>query len=393
METNEVLAKGLADRIGIEGSNIKHVDKTGTKHLFEEVLGDHKAAFDRIMAILTDVKIGSLKNLSEIEAIGHRVVHGGEAYSASVLINEMVLDTLKSFIPLAPLHNPANIMGIEACMTVLPGVPNVAVFDTAFHQTMKPEAFLYAIPKKYYRLHGVRRYGFHGTSHKYVANKAAEFLWKPLENLKLITCHVGNGASITAIDNGKVVDTSMGFTPLEGLVMGTRSGDLDPAILTFLARTENLSLDALDKMLNKESGVLGISEVSGDMREIEDGHIAGNEGEALALDIYVRRIVKYIGSYFAVLGGCDAVILTAGVLENSAYIREMIATRLACLGVKFNPEVNNFRGKFQEISTADSRVKLIVIPTDEEYMIAKEAHIIVGKEWNHENSGIDGIAG
>lgn len=311
METNEVLTKGLVDRIGIEGSNIKHVDKTGTKHLFEEVLGDHKEAFDRVMTILTDEKIGSLKNLSEIEAIGHRVVHGGEAYSSSVLINEMVLDTLKSFIPLAPLHNPANIMGIEACMAVLPGVPNVAVFDTAFHQTMKPEAFLYAIPKKYYRQHGVRRYGFHGTSHKYVANKAAEYIGKPLENLKLITCHVGNGASITAIDGGKVVDTSMGFTPLEGLVMGTRCGDLDPAILTFLARAENLSLDALDKMLNKESGALGISEVSGDMREIEDGHIAGNEGEAIALDIYVRRIIKYIGSYFAILGGCDAIILTA----------------------------------------------------------------------------------
>jgi len=329
------------------------------------------------LEILVDKEIGVLEALEEIGAVGHRVVHGGEYFSKSMIITPEVKEKLKELIPLAPLHNPANIMGIESVEEILPHVPNVAVFDTAFHQTMDPAAYIYPIPYSYYEKYKVRRYGFHGTSHAYVSQRAAEILGRESSELKTIVCHVGNGASVTAIQYGKVVDTSMGMTPLEGLVMGTRSGDIDPAIVHFLQTNEHLSSEQVDKILNKESGVLGISWVSSDMREIEDGHIAWNLRETLALEIYVRKIVKYIGSYVAILDGCDVIAFTAGTLENSAYIRKMIVERLWWLWVMLDHENNDFRGEERIISTKDSKTKVVVVPTNEEYVIAKDTYALV----------------
>lgn len=377
MDTEAVLCKGLADRIGIEWSKIKHETPAGWKSEHELTLKTHWDALEHILKFLIDEKIGCIDSLVEIDAIGHRVVHGGELYSDSVLIDDAVIEHLKELCDLAPLHNPANIVGIEACRELLGDIPNVAVFDTAFHATMEPEAFLYAIPKEYYEKYAVRRYGFHGTSHKFVSTRAAEILGKDIKNLKLITCHVGNGASITAIDGGKVIDTSMGFTPLEGLVMGTRSGNIDPAIVTYIQQKENLSPAAMDNMLNKKGGVLGISGISSDMRDIEDEAILKNPDAELALNIYVRRIVRYIGSYLAVLGHVDAIVLTAGVLENSAYIRDRIANRLGFLGIKLDVVANDFRGKERIISTPDSKTVLMVIPTNEELVIARDTKKLV----------------
>jgi len=377
MSTNDVIAKGLIDRIGIEWSILKHKWLNDKKYEVQENIADHKAALQLLLKVLVDKENGVLENLEEIKAIGHRVVHGGENFSSSILITPEVLAELKALIPLAPLHNPANIMWIESVQEILPGVPNIAVFDTAFHQTMDPAAFIYPIPYKYYEKYKVRKYGFHGTSHKYVSQRAAEILGKKTEDLKTIVCHVGNGASVTAIKYGKVVDTSMGMTPLEGLVMGTRCGDLDPAIVHFLQQNENLTSQQIDTILNKESWVLWISGVSSDMREIEDGHIAWNVRETLALEIYVRRIVKYIGSYVAILDGCDVLAFTAGTLENSAYIRKMIVDRLLWLWVKLADETNNFRGEERTISTPESKTTVMVVPTNEEYMIAKDTFEIV----------------
>lgn len=373
MPAGEVLSKWLVDKIGNEESIIKHVWPDG-KSEHKEFMADHRVAMQNVLALLTHPEHGVLKALTEIDAVGHRVVHGGEYYSESVLFDEHVRDTVHELSELAPLHNPANLMGIEAVEQVLPGVPNIAVFDTAFHQTMEPSAYMYSIPYKYYEKYKIRRYWFHGTSHKYVSHRAAEILGKDIKDLKIIVCHVGNGASVSAIKYGKVIDTSMGFTPLEGLTMGTRSGDVDPAIISFLMRKEGLTVDQIDTILNKESGVLGISGVSSDMRDIEDGHVAGLAKESLAMNIYVNKIVKYIGAYVAELNGCDVLVFSAGTLENSAVIRKMIADQLGWMGVTFDETQNNFRGEEKIISTPESKTILMVVPTNEEYMIAKETY-------------------
>jgi acetate kinase len=373
MPAGDVLSKGLVDKIGIEGSVIKHVGPDGkSEHV--EYLADHAVAMQKVLALLTHPEHGVLKALTEIDAVGHRVVHGGEYYSDSVRFDEDVRGKVVELSELAPLHNPANLMGIEAVEHVLPGVPNIVVFDTAFHQTMEPTAYMYSLPYSYYEKYKIRRYGFHGTSHKYVSHRAAEILGKDIKDLKIIVCHVGNGASVSAIDGGKVIDTSMGFTPLEGLTMGTRSGDLDPAIISFLMRKEGLDADQIDNLLNKQSGVLGISGTSSDMRDIEQGHLAGSVKESLAMNIYVNKIVKYIGSYVAELNGCDVLAFSAGTLENSSVIRKMIAEKLQWMGVTFDESQNDFRGEEKIISTPESKTTLMVIPTNEEYMIAKETY-------------------
>lgn len=369
----DVLSKWLVDKIAIEGTVIKHVGKEGKVEIAGN-LENHSIALKKVLDLLVDSTHGVLSSLEEIDAVGHRVVHGGEHFVESAKVDQGAKEKINELCELAPLHNPANLMGIHAVEEILPNVPNIAVFDTSFHQTMEPSAYMYSIPYKYYEKYKVRRYGFHGTSHKYVSHRAAEILGKDIKNMNIIVCHVGNWASVSAIKGGKVVDTSMGFTPLEGLTMGTRSGDLDPAIVAFLMRKENMTADEIDHVLNKQSGVLGISGVSSDMRDIEDGHIAGKPQETLALEIYVNKIVKYIGSYTAVLNGCDAVVLTAGTLENSAYIRKMIADKLGWLGIMLDESKNNFRGEERIISISDSKTVLMVVPTNEEYMIAKETY-------------------
>lgn len=372
MANESVLAKWLVERIWIDGGIIKHKWKNDEKIEIKWDLEDHSVALEKVLHLLIDSEYGVIENLDEINAVWHRVVHGGEYFQDSTLIDDDVKIKLKELISLAPLHNPANIMWIEAVERVLPGVPNIGVFDTAFHQTMEPSSYIYPIPYKFYEKYKIRRYGFHWTSHKYVAHRAAEILGKDMSDLKMIVCHVWNGASVTAINWWKVIDTSMGFTPLEWLVMWTRSGDIDPAIIHFLMTNENMTSGEIDKMLNKESWVIWISEISSDMREIEDGHIAGSVKETLALDIYVNKILKYIWSYVAMLDGCDALVLTAGVLENSAYIRKMMADRLGRLGIKLDDEKNNFRWEERIISTPDSSTIMMVVPTNEEYMIAKD---------------------
>lgn len=373
MPEGNVLSKGLVDKIAIEGTVIKHVGKEGKVEIVGN-LENHSVALKKVLDLLVDPTHGVLASLEEIDAVGHRVVHGGEHFVESAKVDQGAKEKINELCELAPLHNPANLMGIHAVEEVLPNVPNIAVFDTSFHQTMEPSAYMYSIPYKYYEKYKVRRYGFHGTSHKYVSHRAAEILGKDIKDMNIIVCHVGNGASVSAIKGGKVVDTSMGFTPLEGLTMGTRSGDLDPAIVAFLMRKEHMTADEIDHILNKQSWVLGISGVSSDMRDIEDGHIAGKPQETLALEIYVNKIVKYIGSYTAILNGCDAVVLTAGTLENSAYIRKMIADKLGWLGITLDESKNNFRGEERVISTPESKTVLMVVPTNEEYMIAKETY-------------------
>ena len=379
MENEEVLCKGIAERIGLHGSRIVH-RKGGEKHIIERELPNHEVALQGVLEILTDEKLGVIKNLSEISAVGHRVVHGGEKFSGSVLIDDEVMKALEENIDLAPLHNPPNIMGIRAVQKLLPGVPNVAVFDTAFHQTMPKKAYLYAIPIELYEEHRIRRYGFHGTSHRYVSKRAAEILGKPYESLKIITAHLGNGASIAAVMYGKSVDTSMGFTPLEGLVMGTRSGDIDPAIVIHLQKKLGMSADEVYEMLNKKSGVLGLFKKSSDMRDIEDAALAGDELARLVLDIYEYRIAKYIGAYAAAMNGVDVIVFTAGVGENSPIIREEICENyLGFLGVKIDKEKNDFKGEERIISTPDSKVTVMVVPTNEELMIARDTKEIVEK--------------
>ena len=374
MTDESLLAKGLVERIGMDGSVINHT-KTGKDKIVKNVpMNDHKDAIAQVLAAIRDNEHGVIRDMSEIGAVGHRVVHAGERYSESVLITESVISTLEECIELAPLHNPPNLLGIRACQELMPDTPMIAVLDTAFHQTMPPQSYLYALPYEYYEKYRVRRYGFHGTSHKYVAQKAAQSLNININDLKLITCHLGNGASVTAIKHGRVIDTSMGFTPLEGLVMGTRSGDLDPAIVTYIKEKENMTDTEINDVLNKKSGVLGISGVSSDFRDIEAAVEAGNERAALALRMFAQKVRFYIGAYIAEMNGVDAIVFTAGVGENDISMREIICTDLGNLGIKLDPIKNKVKGQETIISTDDSKVKLLLIPTNEELMIARDTY-------------------
>ena len=373
MSNEEVLCIGLVERIGIDGSILKQ-EKDGVegKLVVEQPMKNHQDAIKLVLDAVVDAKFGGVKEISEVEAVGHRVVHGGEKFAGSVLITDEVKAALVECTDLAPLHNPANIMGIEACEAILPGVPMVGVFDTAFHQTMPKESYLYGLPHELYTKYGVRRYGFHGTSHKYVSQRAAEMLGKNIEDTKIITCHLGNGASIAAIKGGKCVDTSMGFTPLEGLIMGTRCGDIDAAILPFLMEKEGLDAKGLSDLMNKKSGVYGMTGISSDFRDIEDGAAAGNELAQVALVAYVQKVKKYIGSYAAEMNGVDAVVFTAGVGENGIGIRADISSNMEFLGMKIDEDANKVRGKERVISTEDSKVKILLIPTNEELVIARD---------------------
>ena len=378
MSNEEVLCIGLVERIGIEGSILKQ-EKDGVegKLIIEQPMKNHQDAIKLVLDGVVDAKFGGVKEISEVEAVGHRVVHGGEKFASSVKINEEVMAAIEECVELAPLHNPANIMGIKACEAILPGVPMVAVFDTAFHQTMPKKSYLYGLPHELYTKYGVRRYGFHGTSHKYVSQRAADMLGKNIEDVKIITCHLGNGASIAAVDGGKCVDTSMGFTPLEGLIMGTRCGDIDAAILPFLMEKEGLNAAGLSDLMNKQSGVYGMTGISSDFRDIEGAAANGDEKAQVALDAYVQRVQKYIGAYAAEMNGVDAVVFTAGVGENGIDIRETIASNMEFLGMKLDKEANKVRGKERVISTEDSAVKILLIPTNEELMIAKDTVALV----------------
>ena len=378
-ETKNVLAEGGVEKIGLPDSFLKFKKPDGTKETITVSMPDHKEAIRQVFKVLTDPEKGVIKSLDEIEAVGHRVVHGMEYFNKSVLITPEVIEKVKECYPVAPLHNPANITGIEAVLDLLPGVPQVAVFDTAFHQTMPAKAYMYALPYEDYEKYGIRRYGFHGTSHRYVSRRAAEFLGLPLDNLRIITCHIGNGGSITAIKDGKSIDTSMGLTPTEGLMMGTRVGDVDPGALVYLMQRTDLDADGLAKVINKQSGVLGISGISNDMRDIENGIKEGNERARLAMDMYEYRILKYIGAYAAVLDGVDVIVFTGGVGENQTGTREYLCRHLGYLGVTFDAEANKTRGEEVVISGKDSKVKVVVIPTDEELMIAEDTAAIVSK--------------
>ncbi|MBR0051242.1 MAG: acetate kinase [Firmicutes bacterium] len=380
MENEELLCKGLVERIGIEGSVIKHEKIGMDKWVLETPMKDHKDAIGHVLNALTDPDHGVAKSMDEIGAVGHRVVHAGEKYAGSVLITDDVIKALEECIDLAPPHNPANLQGIAACKALMPTTPMVGVFDTAFHQTMPAESYLYALPYEYYTKYGVRRYGFHGTSHRYVSMKAAEMLGKKPEDLKIITCHLGNGASLAAVKNGKVFDTSMGFTPVAGLVMGTRCGDIDPAILGFVAAKEGKDLAAMDKVINKESGVYGLSGVSSDFRDVENAANEGNEQAATALKVYAHRVKSYIGAYMAEMNGCDAIVFTAGLGENGITMRKAICEGMENLGIELCDERNNVRGKDTVISKDSSKVKILLIPTNEELMIAKDTYeIVTGK--------------
>ena len=372
MTDESVLAIGLVERIGIEGSVLKHEIPGRDKQIIEEPMTDHKDALKHVLDALVNPEYGAIKSMDEINAVGHRVVHAGEKFASSVVITDEVVKALEDCIELAPLHNPPNLIGINACREILPTVPMVAVFDTAFHQAMPESSYLYGIPYEYYKEFGVRRYGFHGTSHKYVSYRAAEILGKDIKDLKIITCHLGNGASVAAVDGGVVVDTSMGFTPLEGLIMGTRCGDMDPAIVTFLMKKLNLDADGINDVMNKKSGVFGMSGVSSDFRDIENAAAEGNERAAIALETYYKRVKKYIGSYMAEMGGVDVIVFTAGLGENSIGAREEICSGLERLGIKIDKEENKVRGKEKVVSSADSAVKVLCIPTNEEVMIARD---------------------
>ncbi|MFQ7521419.1 MAG: acetate/propionate family kinase [Clostridium sp.] len=373
MENEAVLCIGLVERIGIEGSILtQKKDGVEGKYIKEQPMKDHQDAIQLVLEGVLDPTYGGVKDMKEIDAVGHRVVHGGEKFASSVIITEEVEEAMRKCSELAPLHNPANLMGIDAIKAVLPGVPNVGVFDTAFHQTMPASSYLYGLPYRLYTEYGVRRYGFHGTSHKYVSQRAAEMLGKDIADLKIITCHLGNGASVAAVDGGKVVDTSMGLTPLEGLIMGTRCGDIDPAIIPFIMKKENLDADGVDKLMNKESGVYGMTGISSDFRDICDAAAEGNQQAIDALDAYHKRVKKYIGAYAAEMNGVDAIVFTAGLGENGIDDRLAIASNLEVLGVKMDAEANNVRGKERVISAADSKVKVLLIPTNEELMIARD---------------------
>ena len=371
MEGEKVLAKGLVERIGIEGSRIKHT-KAGLDAVTREVpFPDHSAAIKYVLDILVDPELGVLKSLDELGATGHRIVHGGEKFTQSVLVTPEVVKGIEEVIPLAPLHNPANLMGLKAVMDVLPGKPNVVVFDTAFHQTMPPKAFIYGIPYEYYEKDRIRRYGFHGTSHGYVANRAAEILGKDIKDLKIVTCHLGNGSSITAVDGGKCVDTSMGLGTAEGLLMGTRSGNVDPLVVINLMEKLGDAQKVSD-IIHKKSGLLGVSGVSSDLRDVEEAAAKGCERSKIAQDILITGVKKYIASYAAEMGGVDVVVFTAGIGENGITFREAVCKDMEFMGIKFDAEKNNCRGKEVVISTPDSKVTVMVVPTDEEMAIARD---------------------
>ena len=374
-ETEQVKASGNCERIGFDG---KIVYKSGGKKTETETsLPDHAVAISKVLDMLTDLKDGVISSLDEIHAIGHRLVHGGEKFSSSVVIDEDIIKEIETCNDLAPLHNPANILGIRACQRAMPRIKHVAVFDTAFHQTMPAKAYLYGLPKEYYSKYGVRRYGFHGTSHSFVSKRLAELAGLDYENSKMIICHIGSGASISAIKNGKSVDTSMGMTPLEGLAMGTRSGDIDPAIIEFICQKENISVSDMTMILNKKSGVLGLSGVSNDFRDLVDASESGNEDARNALDVLVYRIIKYIGAYYMVLGGADAIALTAGAGENNSEVRKGIMEGLSAIGIKMDEEANKKRGEEVLLSTPDSKVPVWIVPTNEELAIARETARLV----------------
>jgi len=378
METDIVLAKGLLERIGIKGSVLNYYQGE-TKHVITRDVANHENGIQLIVSYLTDATTGVIKDKSEIFAVGHRVVHAGEKFNGTVPVTPAVLAALKECIPLAPLHNPPNITGIEACQKILPGIPMAGTFDTAFHQTMPEKAYIYPLPYEYYRRHKIRRYGFHGTSHFYVAKQGAKAMERKLEELKIITCHLGNGSSMAAIRNGISVDTTMGYTPLEGLAMGTRCGDIDPAIPLVLQRTLGLSHEQVDAVLNRQSGILGISEVSSDMRDINEKAAAGHAQAKLALEIFAYRIKKYIGAYIAAMNGVDLVIFTAGIGERGREERQMILEDMESLGIEFDPQANQEAfGKLGTISKPGSRVRVMVIPTNEELEIAEQTLKVIG---------------
>lgn len=377
-KSEQVIAKGLCERIGIEGSRIVYQKPGMDKKITQAPMEDHKVAIRMVIDALTDAETGVVSSLSEIGAVGHRIVHGGEKFAASTLIDDEVIAAIEACSELAPLHNPANLIGIRACAELMPGTPMAAVFDTAFHQTMPEEAYLYGIPYSYYEKDKIRRYGFHGTSHSYVSKRAAQVLGEDITKLKLIVCHLGNGASVSAVKYGKSVDTSMGLTPLEGLIMGTRSGDIDPAIIEFIAHKEGKTLEEIMKILNKESGVLGVSGgLSSDFRDLEDSYLAGKPEGTRAMKTFAYRVAKYIGAYTAAMNGVNGICFTAGLGENSALVRSMICEYLGYLGVKLDQEQNKKRGEDLVISTADSNTKILVIPTNEELAIARETYALV----------------
>jgi len=379
MTNEEVLSTGVVEKVGMKGSFLKLTKGNGEKVKFDGDVLEHKAGVEYILGVLSSEKHGVLNSLNEIDAVGHRVVHGGEDFSGSVFINEEVIEVLEKNIELAPLHNPANLKGIYALQSLLPEVPQVAVFDTAFHQTMEPKAYMYGIPFSLYTKYKVRRYGFHGTSHRYVSNRACEILGTDYETCKIISCHLGNGASIAAIKNGKSIDTSMGFTPVEGLIMGTRSGDLDVGALTYIMSKEEIGIETSSVLFNKFSGMIGITGISSDMREIEEQAEAGNNRAILGLEMYAYRVKKYIGSYAASLGGADIIIFTGGIGENGAQTRTDICKGLEYMGVEIDPEKNKVRGKEQIISSENSKVKVMVVPTDEELVIARDTYDIINE--------------
>lgn len=371
-EKEHVLAKGLCERIGIDKSSITYQSDKCEKMTKEVDMPTHNEAINAVISALTDEKTGVINDMSEVKAVGHRVVHGGEYFSSSAIVDEDVLEKIEKCNYLAPLHNPANVIGIKACMKIMKDTPNVVVFDTAFHQTMPEEAYLYGIPREYYEKHKIRRYGFHGTSHSYVSKRVAQIINKPVEELKTIVCHLGNGASICAVDGGKSVDTSMGLTPLAGVMMGTRSGDIDPGILEVLAKMENKDVSEITNILNKKSGVAGLSQVSSDFRDITKAIEEGNAVAKSALDAYIRTVVRFVGAYVAVMNGVDTIVFTAGVGENNSAVRAGVVKHLKYLGVELDEEANKIRGEEKLISTVDSKVKVYVVPTNEELAIARE---------------------
>jgi acetate kinase len=372
MTDESVLAKGLVDRVGIPGTTLEHKPVGKDEVVIKKDLPDHTAGMRLVLDVLVNEEYGCVKSMDEIGAVGHRVVHGGESFADSVVIDDHVLKVIRDCFDIAPLHNPPNLMGIEACKELMPNVPHVAVFDTAFHQTMEPANYMYALPYEAYEKYRVRRYGFHGTSHYYVSHRAADLLGKPFEECKIVTLHLGNGASMAAIKDGRVIDTSMGFTPLEGLVMGTRSGDVDPAIVFFLMEKMGMDSSAANTYFNKKSGMLGLSGVSNDLRDVLEAAASGNQKAQIALNVYYNKVKGYIGNYIAKLNGCDCLVFTAGVGENAIDIRENICKDLDFLGIKMDVEKNKVRGKEVDVSAPDSKIKIFIIPTNEELVIARD---------------------
>ncbi len=377
MENEHVLAKGMCDRIGIAGGSFKHTAAGKPVHKVDVQMANHGEAIRLVVQTLTDPDLGVIRSMDEISAVGHRVLHGGEKFSASVLIDEKVIEAIEECCELGPLHNPHNLTGIRACEALMPGVPQVAVFDTGFHQTMPPYAFLYALPYEYYEKYKIRRYGFHGTSHRYVSMRAAAMLGRPAEELKIVTCHLGNGSSISAVDGGRCLDTTMGLTPLEGIIMGTRCGSIDPAIVPLLMEKEHLTPKEIDTIMNKKSGILGVSQKTSDNRDIEQGAKNGDARCQLIESMICHQLVKYIGGFAAAMGGVDAVVFTGGIGENNPHYRTRVADKLKFMGAEIDEEKNKLRGEEIDLSTSNAKLRLLVIPTNEELMIARDTLALV----------------